>query len=180
MAFIFENLHKHELSHKTILSVCRLEKYKGVQHLIAILPLISDDVVLEVVGSGPFNKQLVNLACELGVEHRVSFFQGISREMLLQKYADSDIFVLLSNHEAYGLTVGEALAAGTPCIVAETSALTEWVDNKNCFGIQYPINIKRLSALVLNVVGKKAEAFNLLDWDEVVKVLVNTYEKIKL
>jgi glycosyltransferase involved in cell wall biosynthesis len=176
----FRNLLKHNLGHRTILSVCRLEKYKGIQHLIAILPLISDDIVLEIVGSGPFNKQLVKIACALGVEHRVSFFQDISREMLLQKYVDSDLFVLLSNHEAYGLTVGEALASGTPCIVAETSALTEWVDNKNCFGIQYPINIKRLSDLVMNVVGKKAEATNLLDWDEVTKVLVNTYEKIML
>ena len=35
----------------------------------------------------------------------------------------------------FSIVVAEALAAKTPCIMANTSALAEWVDNKSCFGI---------------------------------------------
>jgi glycosyltransferase involved in cell wall biosynthesis len=74
------------------------------------------------------------------------------------------------------LSVAEALCAGTPCIVANTSALTEWVDGENCFGIDYPINLDALADLIIRVMGKRVCKHVVLDWDEIVTRLVCLYE----
>jgi len=168
-----KRLRKH---YRTILYVGRLEKYKGIHHLIRVLPKLDNDIVLEIVGKGPYKKSLVKLTSKLGIEHRVRFFQNLPRNELLQKYAEADLFVLLSKYEAYGICVAEALSCGTPCIVADTSALGEWIDNKNCFGISNPINLEELVNLVNNVKGRSVKGLKLPDWDEITEKLVKLYE----
>jgi len=172
----FKGLKKREKNYRTLLCVGRLEKYKGLQHLIRVLPRLDNGITLEIVGKGAYKGSLVKLARKLNVDDRIKFFQDLPRTELLQRYADADVFVLLSKHEAYGVSVAEALCAGTPCIVANKSALTEWIDNENCLGIDYPINLDVLEGLINSVIGKDAKAANVLDWDEVVERLTNLYE----
>ena len=92
-------------------------------------------------------------------------------------YAGAGVFVLLSQHEAFSIVVAEALAAKTPCIVANTSALTEWIDNKNCFGIDYPISNTELAELINTVINKKVSEVRLWDWDEVAQQIARVYEE---
>ena len=163
-------------SRRVILCVARLEKYKGMDFLIRALPKLESDIVLQIVGKGPYKDKLISLAKRLGVSYRVEFFQDLSRRVLLQKYVDADLFVLLSKYEAYGISVGEGLMSGTPCIVAKTSALQEWVDDINCFGIEYPPEQGELAGLVNKVIGKRVDKVKILDWTEVVKRLIRVYE----
>lgn len=179
----FKGLKKEsEKKCKTILCVSRLEKYKGIQYLIQVLPLLEDNVILEIVGEGPYKKDLVKLAKKLNVEDRVKFFSNLPRNVLLQKYANADVFALLSKHEAFGISVGEALCAGTPCIVSNTSALTEWVDNRNCFGVNYPIKLNTLANLIRSLMGKDVKSIlnltKLLNWDDVVEKLDDLYQSL--
>jgi glycosyltransferase involved in cell wall biosynthesis len=171
----FRSLTRAKKGYRAILCVGRLEEYKGLQYLIKVLPLLDNDMVLEIVGKGSYKESLVKLAKKLNVTERVKFFQELSRSELLQMYADADVFVLLSKHEAYGLSVAEALCAGTPCIVANKSALTEWVDGKNCFGIDYPIDLDALANLIKKVAGKSVSKPAILDWNEVTDRLVRLY-----
>lgn len=174
----FRSLRKREKNHRAVLSVGRLEKYKGLQHLIRVLKRLNNDVVLEIVGKGPYKETLVELSKKLGVYDRVRFSQDLPRTKLLQKYADADVFVLLSKYEAYGISVAEALASRTPCIVANTSALREWVDGKNCFGIEYPINYHELQDLINKVMGRQVKELKPPTWDEVTAKLINQYWEI--
>lgn len=165
---------------KILLYVGRLERYKGVQYLIEVLPKLSDDVMLQVVGKGPYKDSLLALIARMGVKERVQFFQDLPREELLQKYADADVFVLLSNHEAFGISVGEALCSRVPCIVANASALKDWIDGKNCFGIDFPIDLSKLSSMIKSVIGRSVETLNFLEWDQAVDMLLNAYESIMI
>lgn len=174
----FGKYTKRPKSGRIILYVGRLEKYKGVQYLIQALASLSADIQLQIVGSGPYQSNLLKLATRLGLQDRVKFFHNLSQDELFQKYADADLFALLSNHEAYGIVVAEALCSGVPCIVANTSALSEWVDGKNCFGIDYPIDIRRLHDLAEEVIGKKVEMPKLMDWNEVANRVSNVYEDV--
>jgi len=174
----FKSLKKQSKDYRVILSVGRLEKYKGMQYLVKTLPKLDRNIILEIVGKGPYKGSLVKLAKKLKVEERVRFFQDLPRHELLQMYADADVLVLLSKHEAYGISVAEALCAGTPCIVADASALSEWIDNKNCFGIDYPVSSDKLASLVENVMGKRVQKVVIPSWDEVSEKLAHIYEEL--
>jgi len=162
-------------NYRTILTIGRLERYKGVQYLILSLTQLNENVILDIVGKGPLETYLRKLVSNLKLQKRVIFERDLLRADLLQRYADSDLFVSLSSLESYGLTVAEALAAGTPCIVANASALSEWIDNINCYGIDDPINADQLVALINKVMGKSVHAQKIPDWNDVVQHLERLY-----
>ncbi len=178
----FKDLQPRPHPFKTILFVGRLERYKGPQYLLEVLPMLKDNVVLDIVGKGPIKQDLEDMAKKMNIGHRVSFYSNLPRRELLQKYVDSDVFILLSEHEAYSLVVAEALAAKTPCIVTKTSALNEWVDDKNCFGIEMPVKLDNLADLIRQIISeeikvKKSNIISekLLDWDDVAIKLNKIY-----
>ncbi len=173
----FRGLEKRKGDRKVILYVGRLEGYKGVHYLIKVLSKLDDEIVLEIVGKGLFKDNLVKLTKRLGVERRVEFYQDMPRNNLLQKYVDADLFVLLSKYEAYSISVAEALASKTPCIVANTSALKEWVDDECCFGVDYPINIDKLADVINKVIGKEVKTVELWSWEKVAKELERIYKQ---
>jgi glycosyltransferase involved in cell wall biosynthesis len=176
----FKGLSKEKKGSQFILCVGRAEEYKGLHYLIKVLPKIDQSISLHIVGKGPYKDTLIRLTKTLNVEDRVIFLQDLPRAVLLKEYTDASLFALLSQHEAYGISVGEALCAGTPCLVANASALKEWVDGKNCFGIDFPINLEELANLITRVIGTHIDTNRtvLLDWAEIAKKLCTMYESV--
>lgn len=171
-------------SRGTLLYVGRLEEYKGVQHIINALPLLRDSR-LEVIGQGPHEYNLRKLAEKLLVTERINWYKQMTREELLRHYASAGVFIMLSRHEAYGITVAEALASGTPCIVAAGSALDEFVDGKRCLGIEAPITTDKLAKAVRQLKEShikddmKIENLPIHDWNDVTDELIEVYRSIK-
>jgi glycosyltransferase involved in cell wall biosynthesis len=173
---------------KLLLYVGRLEEYKGVQYIIKSLPELQD-FRLRIVGKGPYEAELRNMESSSGVEGRVEWLKDLSRKELLECYADADIFLMLSSHEAYGITVAEALAAGTPCIVAKGSALEEFVNGKNCIGIENPVSKEKVSRALMEIENKEIKKMeikedfgvnkNIMDWNEVSAEIEKQYKKNK-
>mgnify|MGYP003969917759 CR=1 FL=1 len=173
----FENRRK-KTSENNILYVGRLEKYKNVDKIIATLPLLSDDVNLRIVGVGSEKANLYELARELKILGRVTFLNNVSRLELLEEYFFSDLFILLSSFEAYGITVAEALASQTPSIVLDSGALSEWIDGKNCFGLTPPIDTIHLSQLIGAVIGKRIDHVGSFTWTESINKHLEIYNEI--
>jgi glycosyltransferase involved in cell wall biosynthesis len=179
----FSNIQRQNHGFKSVIYVGCLRVYKGVHYLVEVLPKLEKNVVLEIVGDGPLKPYLKKRAKELNIYERVKFYKNLERLELLQKYIDADVLVLLSTHEAYSLVVAEALTAGTPCIVANASALSEWIDEETCFGIDFPISINALAKLIRKVISigeikQKTGKWlytKILDWDEVVQRLEKLY-----
>jgi glycosyltransferase involved in cell wall biosynthesis len=171
----FDNLGGISRDSKGILCISRLEEYKGVQHIIKALPLLDEDFHLEIVGKGPYKARLLALIDKLQLNNRVKFYQDLPRQELHKMYARAGVFVLLSQHEAFSIVVSEALAAKTPCIVANTSALSEWIINKNYFGIDYPVDNAKLAELITKVIGTEVGDIKLWDWDDVAREILKVY-----
>lgn len=174
----FRGIKPLEREQKTILFVGRLEKYKGVQYIIQALPLLGE-YRLEIVGTGPYEQELKQLASKLGVSERINWIKELSRPELLRHYKSADVFVMLSTHEAYGIVVAEALASGTPCIVARAGALSEFVDDEMCFGVALPVEANELAEMIERAASVKRVKYDkdLMDWDEVVERLIGVYEE---
>lgn len=113
-----------------LISVGRIEEYKGHQRVIAALPHLIEqypDIQLRIVGAGPYEDQLHRLASELQVTQRVEIgaIPSTDRDAMARLMHGSDLLVLLSEYETHPLSVIEALALGKPALVAATSGLTE-------------------------------------------------------
>jgi glycosyltransferase involved in cell wall biosynthesis len=113
-----------------LLCVGRLEEYKGIQHVIRALPELPEyDLV--VAGTGPYRDELDRIARETGVRDRVDFLGYVEDSRLPKLYAGAEVYVTMSELEAYGMTVAEALAAGTPCVVNDSGAIQQWNEHAN-------------------------------------------------
>jgi phosphatidylinositol alpha-1,6-mannosyltransferase len=103
-----------------LLTVTRLvEAYKHVDAVIAALrePALSA-AFLTIVGEGRRRPGLENLAQALGVSDRVCFAGSVDNPTLDRIYEESDLFILPSTGEGFGLVYAEAMARGLPCIGA--------------------------------------------------------------
>ena len=173
---------------KTILYVGRLERYKGVQHIIRALPYL-DDYKLVIIGKGPYEDELRKLAFSIDVNRRIKWLKDLSREELLEQYKSAGVFVFLSSFEAFGITVAEALASGTLCIVAERGALKEFIDERICFGLRNPENVNELAEKIIEVSKLKQkigfsdlpkDKIKIRSWDEVVDEHEKRYNELNV
>lgn len=159
-----------------LLCVGRLEKYKGIQYAIRALPELRD-YHLVVVGSGPYRDRLEDVARTTGVRDRVEFLGYVTDDDLPGLYAGADAYLALSEFEAYGLTVKESLAAGTPCVVRETGALGEWAERADCVGLDSPTPAS-IAEAVRAVIDREPSTRGLRSWSDVVDGVEAEYNSV--
>ena len=85
------------------------------------------DATLDIVGNGPLQHDLEQLACELGVGSAVHFRGNIDHAALPDVYHAASAFVLSSRHEAQGMVAIEAAACGIPVIGTCVGVIPELV-----------------------------------------------------
>jgi glycosyltransferase involved in cell wall biosynthesis len=108
-----------------VLAVGRLDAYKGMDRLLAALPHLPPEFAIAIVGQGSQRSHLEKLAHELRVHTRLHMLGSLSRTDLLGWFRRADVFVSLSAHEAFGLTVVEAAVAGAPVLASDIPAHRE-------------------------------------------------------
>lgn len=74
---------------------------------------------LLMAGDGPLRAQLESEALVLGVSERVRFLGFLNQSKLPETYRSSDLFVLPSQHEPFGVVVNEAMLCGCPVAVSD-------------------------------------------------------------
>ncbi len=172
----FTEIKKEERDRPYLLCVGRLEKYKGIQHVIRALPKLAD-YELVVAGSGPHRDWLEQIAVEGGVEARVSFLGYVDDQRLPRLYAGAELFLNLSEFEAYGMTVGEALASGTPCVVLTSTALTDWTQEDRCVGINHRTP-EVVAEAIEKTIGEAAVETDLKSWNDVMTAHISIYKEL--
>jgi glycosyltransferase involved in cell wall biosynthesis len=145
----------------TLVYVGCLLELKGVQFIIRALHQLlkghSRSVRLRIVGSGKYEPRLRNMAEKLGIENSITWC-GVKRGADIRKeYEAAHVFLLVSKSENFGISVAEALASGTPCIVSNHGALKEFTEEPGCYGIEYPPDPSKLASLILDVTSRETQ-----------------------
>ncbi|OYX23586.1 MAG: N-acetyl-alpha-D-glucosaminyl L-malate synthase BshA [Flavobacteriales bacterium 32-35-8] len=123
---------------KIITHISNLRKVKRVQDVIAVFYNIQKQMPakLMLVGEGP-EKEKIERQCEqLGIMDKVIFF-GKSNE-IDKILCFSDLFILPSETESFGLAALEAMASSVPVISSNTGGIPE-------------VNIQGVSGFLSNV-----------------------------
>lgn len=112
------NLNK-DPTKKYIIFVGRLNKGKGLHHIINILPkLIKNhpDIVFLIVGYGPFENELRRLVTDKNLQDYISFEGLVFHDSMKFYYNIADVFVLPSHSEGTPNVIQEAVVCNTPCV----------------------------------------------------------------
>jgi len=172
----FRTATPEERDRPYLLCVGRLEEYKGIQHAIRALGELPEYDLL-VAGSGSYRRELERIATREGVAGRVEFLGFVDDGRLPELYAGATVHLALSSFEAYGMTVGEALAAGTPCLVREAGALNDWADRQGVASVARD-DSETVAAAVERAADATPDPEGLPDWDGVTDSLLTTYARV--
>jgi glycosyltransferase involved in cell wall biosynthesis len=115
-----------------IVSTGRLVRYKGHQRVIEALPHVMREIPeahLLILGCGPYESNLHELARHLGVSGRVSIkhVAPADRQGMATALAESSVVAALSDYEAHPVAVMEALCAGRPVVGYDIAGVGELV-----------------------------------------------------
>jgi glycosyltransferase involved in cell wall biosynthesis len=168
-----------------IVSVGRLEKYKGHQRIIAALPHIlarRPDVCLRIVGSGPYESELKRLASQLGISDVVEIgaVPAENRQRMAQILAQASLMVLLSDFETHPISVIEALALKRPVLVADNSGMRELAERGWALAIRTEATPEEVAQAVLQqlhapIIPQDVEWFS---WDDCTARLIDLYQTV--
>lgn len=116
------SVNQTESNGRTLLFLSRIHPKKGIDQLLRAWSRLEGDFAdwnLTVAGpdNHEFAKEMKSLAAELGLE-RVKFIGEVTGGEKEQVYRRSDLFVLPTHNENFGIAVAEALAHGVPAVVS--------------------------------------------------------------
>lgn len=146
---------------QVILYLGDLSSPKGPDVLLRALPRIVDTVphaLLLFAGDGPLRSHLGDLARKLGVEGNVRFDGFVPHAETRLYYAASDVFVLPSKKDMYGLVAAEALMCGTPTIITRCCGIVDLVNETRCGYVVREDDISELADTVVYVLQNRIEA----------------------
>ncbi len=120
------------LGGKVVLFVGRLASNKGLDTLVDSIPGViaeHDDVKFVLVGQDEgMRESLLKRANSLGVSDALVFTGHITDDRLFRSaFASSDVFVLPSEYEAFGIVLLEAMMCEKPCIASAVGGTSEAV-----------------------------------------------------
>ena len=106
----------------TLITVARLQRWKGIDFLIEALQDMPD-LRLVVVGAGPDRSRLTSLSTPLG--ERVVFTGALERAQVLRMMKAADGLALYSGYEGLSHTLLESLRLETPALASDVGGNPE-------------------------------------------------------
>lgn len=169
----------------TLLSVGRLETYKGAERIVTALPHLSPEVRLTIIGTGPAAGAIRATAERLGVADRVRMPGHVSVAELTAWYGAADLFVTLSREEAFGMTVLEAAGSGAPVLASSIPAHREvagFVAPGRIALVEPSIEAEPLAAAIRDALtaGRSSErtGWRLPTWKAMVDGVLEVYAEV--
>ena len=177
---------------KVILFVGRLERLKGLDTLLEALSMIDQEKINLLVVGGLYNisevTRLKKLCNEFNLLEKVHFIGSINRTDLKYYYNSSDICVLPSYYESFGLSALEAAACGVPVVASKKGGLSSIViDKKTGYLLQWRCPgpfVEKLEILLQSKDLRKSMGKNArqhaekLNWDESINSLKHLFNKL--
>ena len=170
---------------KQIIFVGRLSKEKGVNSLIELAKILPKEIHLIIVGSGPFENKIKNIAEKYS---NIKFLGYLPKNKVIPLLRGSFALIQPSLAEGISTTVLEAMACQIPIIGTNVGGNKELIiNNENGFLIS-PNSIEELNEkiillsnnvdLVEKFGNKSLELVKKFEWSNVGKKYVKLYESL--
>jgi len=190
---------KYDLEDKQIiLTVARLTKHKGQDHLLKALPRILKVIPNAhclMVGDGPDREYLEDLALnQLNLGKNVTFAGAIPDVEVAACYYACDIFTMLSRQhgnsiEGFGIAFLEAGYAGKAVVGGDSGGIPDAVEHNKSGILVDPNDIEEIAMTLIDLLqdkGKRAEygengrkrVLESFTWEKVAKTYADLFGEI--
>ena len=109
------------------------------------------DLVIAGSAENAHARHLRSLGESFGIGDRIHFIGFLDAAKLVHVYNSADVFVHMSFHEGFSLSVLEAMSCGVPIVAARTSSIPEAAGEAACY-VDAPVDIGQISAQIASVI----------------------------
>ncbi len=124
---------------------------KGFDNLInafSKLNLPPDSWTLNIIGGGKEHDKLQKLIDSVGLSNNIFLLGRKNREGVIEVLHNSDVYVMSSRSETFGVAAIEALACGLPVIATDCGGARDFVTKEN--GLTCPVeNVEKLAECII-------------------------------
>jgi phosphatidylinositol alpha-1,6-mannosyltransferase len=191
----YEIRKKLDLKEKdhVVLFVGRLDCNKGIEYLLRSFSRINDEVSdakLVIVGEGPVKRYIHTFTSKYPFKNSIIHVGHVLEEDLPKFYAASDLVVLPSLMEGFGITLLEAMASGKPCVATRAGGVEDAVVNGETGLVVPPADSYSLYHAIRTLLTdeKRSKEFgtagrkraeNYFTWDKVAKRTMEVYKRCR-
>jgi len=175
-------------SGKIVLFLGRITHQKGpgvfveaAARVLRVLP----DVTFVMAGSGDLMPQMIERVAELGLGSRFLFTGFLRGEEVERMYAASDLYVMPSVSEPFGIAPLEAMRSDVPVILSRQSGVAELlhhalqVDFRDVDDLAGKIcAVLTYEALAREMVERSREELAGITWDRAARQIEEVYEQV--
>ncbi|MDE5878291.1 MAG: glycosyltransferase family 4 protein [Muribaculaceae bacterium] len=182
------NLKRSESKDKVITFLGRITMQKGPEYFVEAAAKVlqkNKNVRFVMAGGGDMEQAMIRLAAKRGISDRFHFTGFLKGKDVYQMFRDSDVYVMPSVSEPFGISPLEAMEMGVPSIISKQSGCAEILDNviKTDYWdidamadamhalISYP-------ALHNTLRDKGIEEIHGITWEKAGKKVIDIYKKV--
>ncbi len=172
---------------KIICFAGRLTKNKGIDILLNSAKIYEKENILTLIaGHGSEYEVLFQLKEKLGLKN-VVFLGDLKHEQLRKLYSISDVCVVPSRKEAFGLVALEAIACGLPVVATRQGGIPDFVNDKVGVLVEEE-NVEELANAIMQVLDKDKKfdinylqqyAIDNYSQEKLMDKLLQAYEEVK-
>lgn len=150
---LYSFLNRCTKSDRILVHTSNFRPVKRVGDVIKIFNNVNKTIPshLILIGDGPDRTAAENLARELGIFERVSFLGKL--ENFVEILQQSDLFLLPSENESFGLAALEAMSCGIPVIASNTQGIPELVTSGKDGFLSNVGNVEEMSANAIKLLS---------------------------
>ncbi len=181
------NIPQHNEKEKYVLFMGRITFQKGPEYFIKAAKLVLDrmpNVRFIMAGSGDMLRRMVRMVAQMRMGSRFHFTGFLQGEDVDRMYAMSDLYVMPSVSEPFGIAPLEAMSYDTPVIISRQSGVAEVVQNalkvdfwdvramadKICAVLEHP-------QLAAELTKQCREELQHIRWENAATKLITVYEQ---
>ena len=126
------NLEKRESKDKVITFLGRITMQKGPEYFVEAAAKVlqkNKNVRFVMAGGGDMEDAMIKLAAKRGIADRFHFTGFLRGKEVYQMFRDSDVYVMPSVSEPFGISPLEAMEMGVPSIISKQSGCAEILEN---------------------------------------------------
>jgi N-acetyl-alpha-D-glucosaminyl L-malate synthase BshA len=172
--------------------ISHLSNFRSVKRVVDVIEVaykVIQEIPIKVmmIGDGPERSVAEARARELNIAQHISFLGKQDNVFLL--LSSSDVFLMPSSQESFGLAALEAMACGVPCVTSNTGGLPELVKEGISGFLADVGDIDKMANFVLKILkndkmreklssSSRNYAFENFQFDKIVPQYINLYKKV--